>query len=326
MKPLAGLIKVSIVNIIALAAITNSAIAEKISVLYVDGQNNHAVWPKGTIMMKQYLEETGLFTVDVQRTRFTSRAGREQAWLKYVGIKTEDHPKAKSDSEFAPDFSGYDVVVSNFGWGAAPWPEKTQKAFEKFVKNGGGFVSVHAADNSFPEWKAYNRMIGIGGWGNRNEKDGPYVYYNDDGKLIRDTSKGRGGAHGKRHEFPITVRNSNHPITKGLPKHWLTSEDECYGRLRGPAEQMTVLATGEDLSKPELKGRHEPMLMTIKFGKGRVFHNTLGHDTAALEGVSFITTFTRGTEWAATGKVTQTVPDDFPKKDKATSRKFDYKK
>lgn len=311
---------------LVLAAFITTADAAKLKALIVDGQNNHAVWPKGTLMMKQYLEDTGLFTVDVQRTRFTSKAGREQAFLKYVGIKTEDFPKAKTDPEFAPEFDQYDVVISNFGWGAAPWPAKTQTAFEKFVKNGGGFVSVHAADNSFPEWKAYNRMIGIGGWGNRNEKDGPYVYYNDKGKLIRDNSKGRGGAHGKRHEFPVTVREPNHPITKDLPKQWLTSEDECYGKLRGPAEQMTILATGEDLSKPELKGRHEPMLMTIKFGKGRVFHNTLGHDTAALEGVSFITTFTRGAEWAATGKVTQKVPADFPKKDQATSRKFVLRK
>lgn len=304
------------------ATLVTGVEAAKLKALIVDGQNNHAVWPKGTIMMKQYLEDTGLFTVEIQRTRFTSKAGREQAFLKYVGIETEDFPKAKTDPKFAPDFAKYDVVVSNFGWGAADWPANTRKAFEKYMKNGGGFVSVHAADNSFPLWKAYNRMIGLGGWGDRNEKDGPYVYYNEAGELVRDNSKGRGGAHGSRHEFPITVREPNHPITKGLPSQWLTSEDECYGRLRGPAEQMTILATGEDQSKPGLKGRHEPTLMTIKFGKGRVFHTTLGHDTAALEGVSFITTFTRGAEWAATGKVTQSVPGDFPGKDKATSRRF----
>jgi type 1 glutamine amidotransferase len=104
--------------------------------------------------------------------------------------------------------------------------------------------------------------------------------------------------------------------------HWLTTQDECYAKLRGPAEKMTILATGEDQTKADAKGRHEPMLMTIQFGKGRVFHNTLGHDTPALEGVAFITTFLRGTEWAATSKVTQTIPDDFPTRDKATSRPF----
>jgi hypothetical protein len=308
------------------AALVTNADAAKLKALIVDGQNNHVVWPRSTLMMKQYLEDTGLFTVDVKRSRYTWKAGREEAFLKYVGIQTEDLPKPKEDPDFAPDFAKYDVVISNFGWGAADWPEATRKAFEQFVKNGGGFVSVHAADNSFPLWTAYNRMIGLGGWGDRDEKDGPYVYYNDAGELIRDSSKGKGGTHGSRHEFPITVRKADHPITWGLPKQWLTNEDECYAKLRGPAENMTILATGEDQSKPDAKGRHEPSLMTIRFGKGRVFHTTLGHDIAALEGVSFITTFTRGTEWAATGRVTQKVPADFPTKEQATRREFVLRK
>ncbi len=304
-----------------------SAAPARLKALIVDGQNNHAVWPKATIMMKQYLEDTGLFTVDIRRSRFTWKAGREQAFLKYAGLaETEDLPKARSDPDFAPDFAKYDVVVSNFGWGAADWPAKTQKSFEKYIRNGGGLVSIHAADNSFPLWKAYNRMIGLGGWGDRTEKDGPYVYYNAEGKLVRDNSQGKGGTHGRQHEIPITVREPDHPITKGMPRHWLTTQDECYAKLRGPAEQMTILATGEDQTKPDAKGRHEPMLMTIKFGQGRVFHNTLGHDTPALEGVAFITTFLRGTEWAATGKVTQSIPTDFPTQDIATSRPFTLRK
>ena len=54
------------------------------------------------------------------------------------------------------------------------------------------------------------------------------------------------------------------------------------------------------------------MLMVLKYGKGRIFHTTLGHDVAALSDVGFITTFQRGTEWAATGKATQKVPAGFP--------------
>ena len=300
-----------------------SAAESKLKALIVDGQNNHEVWPKSTIMMKQYLEDTGLFTVDIQRTKFTWQAKREQAFLKYAGLApTEDLNASKPDPDFAPEFSKYDVVVSNFGWNAADWPAETRKAFENYMENGGGLVSVHAADNSFPLWKGYNRMIGLGGWGNRNEKDGPYIYYNDEGKLIRDTSKGRGGTHGAQLEIPVTVRVSDHPITKGMPKHFLTTRDECYAKLRGPAEKMTVLATGEDAGRSDGKGRHEPILMTIDYGKGRVFHTTLGHDTPALEGVAFITTFLRGTEWAATGKVTQALPKDFPTAEKATRREF----
>jgi type 1 glutamine amidotransferase len=54
------------------------------------------------------------------------------------------------------------------------------------------------------------------------------------------------------------------------------------------------------------------MLMAISYGQGRVFHTTLGHDINALCSVDFIVTFQRGTEWAATGKVTQKVPASFP--------------
>ena len=63
----------------------------KIKVLIVDGQNNHEVWPKSTIMMKQYLEETGLFSVDIRRTKFTWKGEREKAFLPLAGVGlTED--------------------------------------------------------------------------------------------------------------------------------------------------------------------------------------------------------------------------------------------
>jgi len=50
----------------------------------------------------------------------------------------------------------------------------------------------------------------------------------------------------------------------------------------------------------------------LSYGKGRIFHTTLGHDIAALSCVGFIATFQRGTEWAATGSVTQKAPAAFP--------------
>jgi type 1 glutamine amidotransferase len=294
-----------------------------LKVLIVDGQNNHEVWPKSTIMMKQYLEETGLFEVDIYRTKFTWKGEREKAYLPMAGVgETQDLKDPKADPDFIPAFKNYDVVVSNFGWKAADWPEETQKALEKFMKKGGGFVSVHAADNSFPDWHEYNRMIGLGGWGDRNEKDGPYVYYTNEGVLVRDTTPGSAGAHGPQHLVPITVRVANHPITKGMPEVWMTTKDECYAKLRGPAENMTILATGKDMSGKAPTDRHEPILMVIDYGKGRVFHTTLGHDDYSCEGVGFIISFIRGVEWAATGKVTIPVPDDFPTSENSTSRKF----
>jgi len=305
----------------------SGAAQEKIKVLIVDGQNNHQIWPKSTIMMKQYLEETGLFKVDISRTQFIWKAEREQDYLKLAtDQKQQQVEQPITDPNFRPKFHNYDVVISNFGWKAAPWSKKTQKSFERFIKKGGGFVSIHAADNSFPQWDDYNQMIGLGGWGDRSEKDGPYMYYDNTNKLVIDSSKGPAGFHGERHRFPITVRNTEHPITKGMPKMWLTGIDECYAKLRGPAKNMTILATGKDQSAKAPTDRHEPMLMAINYGKGRVFHNTLGHDLDAFENVGFIVSILRGTEWAATGKVTQPIPDDFPTESKATRRPFQLNK
>jgi len=301
--------------------------AEKLKALIVDGQNNHAVWPKSTVMMKQYLEDSGLFEVEVKRTKFISNHKREEKWLPLAGAgESEGTEKPQPDPDFAPDFAKYDIVVSNFGFGAADWPEETKAKFEAYMKEGGGLVVVHAADNSWGNWVEFNKMIGLGGWGGRNEKSGPYVYYDADGKIVRDDSKGKCGSHGPQGEFLITMRDKDHPITKGVPDFWMHAKDECYSHLRGPAENMTILATAADTPALKEAGRNEPMLMTIGYGKGRVFHTTLGHDTEAFESVGFIVTFLRGSEWAATGKVTLEIPKDFPGAEASSSRTFELKK
>ncbi|OYP33845.1 trehalose utilization [Rhodopirellula sp. MGV] len=297
----------------------------KLQALIVDGQNNHPAWPKTTMMMKSYLEDTGRFEVDVERSAFTWNGGKllEQYPLE-DGKEYEDLPQVKPDPNFKPEFAKYDLVISNFGWGAAPWPEETQKALTKFVSEGGGFVVVHAADNSFGSWTEYNEMIGLGGWGGRNEGSGPYVYYDKEGELQRDMTKGPGGNHGPAHAYQIVIRQPEHPIVKGLPRAWLHSKDELYQKLRGPALNMTILATAYADPKYAGTDRHEPKLMTIDFGKGRIFHTTMGHDEGAVSCVGFITTFVRGCEWAATGEVTLTeVPEDFPGQDKVSTRDFD---
>ena len=318
--------KTCLIFTVLLFSCSISSIAQKnkiIKTLIVDGQNNHVQWPKVTFMMKKIMEESGRFTVDVKRSKFTWEGAEFIKAFPIEGVgETESLKKPQADPDFSPNFSKYDLVICNFGWNAAPWPEKTQKAFEKYMKKGGGLVVIHAADNSFQNWPAYNQMIGIGGWGDRTEKDGPYVYYNDEGKLIRDTTPGRAGSHGPQHEFTIQIRDTEHPITKGMPMKWLHIKDELYDRLRGPAENMTVLATTFSSKENRGTGRHEPMMMTINYGKGKVFHTPMGHIDASVECVGFMTTLLRGSEWAATGKVTFPIPADFPTETKTSSRAF----
>ncbi len=286
--------KKSLLTSLLLTALSATVCAAPLKVLIVDGQNNHA-WAQTTPELKKILEENGFATVDVA----TSPA------------------KGQDLSAFKPDFAAYQVVVSNYN--GELWPDATRDAFEKYVSAGGGFVSVHAANNSFPEWKAYNEMIGLGGWGGRSEKSGPYLRLRD-GKWTADTTPGRGGSHGAQHEFVVEVQAPQHPIMAGLPPKWKHSKDELYDRLRGPAQNVTVLASS--FSDPATKGsgENEPLLFAIDYGKGRVFHTALGHGLEAIKDVGFAVTLQRGTEWAATGKVTQKVPANFPTEAAAVPR------
>ena len=147
-------------------------------------------------------------------------------------------------------------------------------------------------------------LIGIGGWGGRNEKSGPYLRLRGL-QWTRDLAAGPGGGHGPQHEFVVEVREPQHPIVRGLPARWLHTKDELYHGLRGPAENVTVLASAHSAATKE----HEPMLMVVPYGQGRVFHTTLGHAVEAVNGLGFQLTLARGTEWAATGRVTLPAPN-----------------
>ena len=305
----------------------------KLKALIIDGQNNHGVWPMTTMMMKDYLEQTGLLEVYIARTAFTWQGPHYDKGIGLADIRellsmyplagkaTTPVDESRPDPDYHPDFSRYDVVISNFGWLASSWPEATKRDFEKYMREGGGLVVVHAANNSWGDWPEFNRMIGLGGWGDRDADSGPFVYYDDQGRQQRSRPDRSCGSHGPQYEFVIETRAPQHPIMKGLPPAWLHARDELYDRLCGPAENLTVLATAygdpERNTPPWDKktkgtGRHEPQLFTVEYGKGRVFNTCLGHMDYSMECVGFITTFQRGAEWCATGSVTQAVPEDFP--------------
>lgn len=263
-----------------------------IRTLVITGQNNHN-WQVSHVVFKQILEHSGLFAVD-------------------FAVSPE---KGKDMSGFVLDFSPYQLVVLDYNGDA--WPEETNRRFLSFVENGGGVVVYHAADNAFPAWKEYNQIIALGGWEGRNEQSGPYVYWQN-GRLVKDSSPGAGGSHGRQHTYVLNGRDMDHPITKGLPQKWLHAQDELYDRMRGPGDIANILYTAYSDKETGGSGREEPLLFTVHYGKGRIFHTMLGHAGAttennpAMQCTGFQVTFLRGAEWAATGKVTQKLPKDFP--------------
>ena len=278
--------------------------SKPIKALVVSGQNNHN-WQVSHKVLKQILDNSGLFVTDIE---LTAPAGGDM-------------------SSFTPDFSQYDVVVLDYN--GDRWPAETDSAFVQYVRKGGGVVIYHAADNAFAGWEEFNRIIALGGWEGRNEKSGPYCYLKD-GELVLDNRPGHGGSHGQQREYPMHCRNAKHPITKGLPDNWMHACDEMYDSMRGPANIKDLLYSGTADPATGGSGREEPLVFTVDYGKARIFHLMLGHcgptaeDNPAMQCVGFQALLLRGTEWVATGKVKQPVPADFPT-DQSVSLRPDYK-
>ena len=122
-----------------------------IKALVVSGQNNHN-WQVSHKVLKLILDNSGMFQTDIVLTP----------------------AKGGDMNEFKPEFDKYDVVVLDYN--GDRWSAESDSAFLQYVRNGGGVVVYHAADNAFADWDEFNRIIALGGWEGRNEKHGPYCY------------------------------------------------------------------------------------------------------------------------------------------------------
>ena len=250
-----------------------NAAPPKLQVLIVTGQNGHN-WRGTTPILRKILEDTGKFDVRV----------------------TEEFRGAGAEA-LAP----YDLVVLNYFERNRPelrWGEKTDAAFLDYVRSGKGVVVYHFSMAAFNGWTEYEKLSG-GNWRPDN------------------------GHHSAPHNFTVDIKDQEHPITKGLKLSFPQTNDELYANLRWqPAGSYHVLATANDdhalyaASRTDSRApqplvgpsANEPMLWTVDYGKGRVFVTALGHDIEQVQTMAFGTTFARGAEWAATGKVTQAVP------------------
>ena len=266
----------------------------------VTGYDPHGhKWAETTPILESVLQHNGKFDVEIATL---SSAQEAQA--------------------FAPDFGKYNVVVMNAH--GRDWSAATQEQFERYVNGGGGLVVVHNAVGQFATWSAYRAMIGIGPGG---QQDGVGFKFDETTHSVVQIPPGEGvkqNGHGSQHEWVVKSREPEHPIMAGLPQTWMHTADELYHGFRGKPESiknLKVLATAFSAKETGGTGNHEPVMVVNRFGKGRIFHLMPGHSAGAMSCVGFQTVFLRGTEWAATGKVTLTdVPADFPSAGKSSAR------
>jgi uncharacterized protein len=292
-----------------LATAVTAAEPSKPRVLIVDGINNHD-WVPTTAWLKKFLTSHG-FAVEVSTT------------------PPKDAPAAAWDG-WRPKFSDFAVVLSNFNGGhkadGARWPREVEVAFETFVREGGGFVSFHAANNAFLEWPAYNEMVGLL-W--RDKSFGPSIIIDENEKIVViPTGEGRNAGHPPRYTFQMSTLDTAHPITRGFPKKWMHPSEQLTHGQHGPEAVVRggVLTILTYAWSDSIKER-EPMDWVREYGQGRVYVTMLGHtwkneqpDNPNLRCAGFQTLFLRGVEWAASGKVTTPIPADFPTADSVSVR------
>jgi type 1 glutamine amidotransferase len=271
--------------------VASPCFAEPINVLIVDGFSNHD-WKHTTQLLKSILEETGEFSVSVST---------------FPGSGTD-----ALDSWF-PDFGNFDVVIQNCNdiKGHEQWPHRVQQDLENYVANGGGLYVFHSANNAFPDWPEYNRMIGLG-W--RDTDFGEAITLEADGTVIRiPVGTGEKTGHGKRADVLVT-RVGDHPVHAGFPRQWIAADIEVYRYARGPAENLAVLSFATD----EKTGLNFPVEWTVNDGKGRVYTSTFGHvwaDQENPEGMQCVghqTLIPRIVQWLAGKEIDPALPADFP--------------
>jgi hypothetical protein len=215
------------------------------------------------------------------------------------------------------DFAGRNYNGGN-------WSDRVRANFESYIEGGGSALMIHAANNPFQGWEAYEQMVGLL-W--RRPDTGYRLFMGEDGNLVRmSPGEDRGAGHGVLHDWQIRVRDPEHPIMKGMPEVWMHPHDELYHGQRGPAENMHVLATAYSDTTYRGTGLNELMVWWIPYGEGKVLTFLPGHhwrdqeDDRAFRDVGFRIMLNRSLEWLATGKVTLPIPDDFPTADSISLR------
>ena len=320
--------------------LSQMAESPRVRVLIVDGRNNHD-WKVTTDALRAALTATKRFDVAVStapqnKIHFAPRTPKSPAdtdlerFNSIEAVYKQARNEALKDEQeawdqWSPDFSAHDTVILNYNGPA--WPKRVQTNLVNYVRNGGGLVLVHASNNGFRDWSAFNDMIGFGYNGHRGlQKNSPpaCIKIDDNTGKTYLCCEGTNSGHGSMHPFKVKVRQSSHSIMQGIPSEWMHGRDELYHHLRGAGKNTTILSSAWSDPKTRGTGYHEPITWTVNYGQGRVVVTTMGHfwprqtDFDSLYCVGFQTIIARSTEFVATGSVTIPVPANFPTKDKTS--------
>lgn len=262
----------------------------RVKVLIISGRNSYEHdWTGVNNMLRTMMQDTKRFDVRV----------------------TEDF-----DNGTLETLKAYDVVLLNYSsrWNYADpvqkvWSDSAFKALYQYVREGGGLVAYHSSFTWGRDIPEYKKLIGGAMEPGSSRRAPP-------------------GA------FPVHLVDRTHPITAGMREFVWTYNDDMYTNMAmDPDAKIHVLATAHDSAAaydPKLTGpkypaaaytpeklkamkgidADHPQVWTADYGKGRVFSITLGHDEVSLHFQPLQTLILRGTEWAATGKVTLPVLEE----------------
>jgi uncharacterized protein len=172
----------------------------------------------------------------------------------------------------ASSLARYDLVFLHYYNAQSPTLSAAAKEnLLSFVSHGKGFAVSHLSSASFKEWPEFGKLCG------------------------RYWVMGSSG-HGPRTPFKARIAKKDHPITQGLED--FEADDELYAKLQGDTPINVLVEADSSWSN-----KTEPLVFTLEYGEGRVFHETFGHDGKALDNPTIQKLIQRGCEWAATGKV-----------------------
>lgn len=170
------------------------------------------------------------------------------AAIQKLGMENNFAVDTTTDSSFfvKKTLKKYDAVIFLSTTGNV-LNDQEQKAFEKYIHKGGGFVGVHAATDTEYDWPWYNRLVG--------------AYFK---------------SHPKQQEAVLNITDPTHISTKHLPLVWKRF-DEWYN-FKNIQEGLHVLITIDEKSYTGgINGDFHPMAWYHDFDGGRAFYTEMGH-------------------------------------------------